>query len=186
MESNRIFVNVVLRCTDARLTNFFIANLSDAPIVGDKIALFSYDGQDDLSAEVVGREICYQEEVQGVRQPYSVSLYVVFPLEKWLYLWQDIVEMYRDNADTKKAIRKSDRFLTKNAKTSSVEFLVWHNDVGRMGLRLQFLLEHYQSFFVPVKPVVFPLACIRLRREDNRRHLSFGIGDGGLVCPIIM
>lgn len=143
MESNRIFVNVVLRCTDARLTNFFIVNLSDAPIVGDKIALFSYDGQDDLSAEVVGREICYEEEVQGVRQPYSVSLYVVFPLEKWLYLWQDIVEMYRDNADTKKAIRKSDRFLTKNAKTSSVEFLVWHNDAYNIDDYGVSLLRHY-------------------------------------------
>ena len=136
-------MNVVLRYTDTRLTDFYIASLSDAPIVGDKIALFAHDVLDDLSAEVVGREICYQEEVRGVRQPYSVSLYVVYPLEKWLYLWQDIVEMYRDNTDAKKAFRKSDRFLSKNAETSSVEFLFQHHDAYSIDDYGVSLLRHY-------------------------------------------
>ena len=146
MENRSIFVNVVLRYTDTRLTDYYVASLSDVPIVGDKIALFAHDGLDDLSAEVVERVICYQEEVQGVRQPYSVSLYVVYPLEKWLYLWQDIVDMYRDNTDAKKAFRKSDRFLSKNAETSSVEFLFQHHDAYNIDDYGVSLLRHYIEF----------------------------------------
>ena len=43
--------------------------------------------------------------------------------------------------------------------------------------RLLLLLEDNLSLFEPVEPVELPLACIRLCRQDNGRHLVLGKGD---------
>lgn len=143
MENRGISVGVILRYTGKHLTHFHVSSLADVPLVGDKAVPFGKDETYMLPAEVVGREVYYVEEDGGVSQVYSVCLTVVFPFEKWLYLWQDIVEMYQGCSDVRKAYRKSDRFLLKNADTSSVEFLFHHHDAYDIGSFGVSLLHHY-------------------------------------------
>lgn len=142
MKDSDILIRVRLRCTGNTLSEFRVYCLADVPLVGDKVSLSETEEDCAILAEVVDREVCYMDE-EGIRQVFYVCLTVVLPFEKWLYLWQDIVEAYQKCSDIKKALRKSDNFLCKNADTLSAEYLVHHHDTYEISSFGVFLLLHF-------------------------------------------
>lgn len=142
MMNEGVSVTVKLECTGNTLADFHVCSLADVPVAGDRVGLYSLDDTGVQLAEVTCRDVYYMEADVGQRRVLTVCLTVRCSFEKWLYLWQDIVEVSRD-CDVQKAYRKSDRFLRKYADWSSVEFLLRHHDaylIDRFGVSL---LSHF-------------------------------------------
>ena len=143
MMNDCLEVRLVVESTGNVLQEFMAASLGEVPHRGDMIDFSSYG----VPGEIISRQLQYREGDD--RKPYvsSVSLLVRYRVERWLFLWKELVEEIRDSLSLK-ALRKSNRFLSRNAGSNEVCLLLRYPVAFGIDRNGQYLLEQYtQNYY---------------------------------------
>ena len=121
------------------------------------------------------KEMPVMDAVSGRRRVYDVIVERASPIPS--QRGEDFANVSAYEADACDGSRVRAAALQVQRAGVDAEVLGGHNNIRYACARLLLLLEDNLSAFEPVEPVELPLACIRLCRQDNGRHLVLGKGD---------